>query len=369
MIIARYLTKEVLSTLLAVTVVLLLIFMSNMLVRYLSYVAAGKLATNVLLQLLGFEIPYLLALVLPLGLYLGIIVTFGRLYADSELRVMTACGISIKQLLMMMSALIIFTTSVIFILMLWINPHIAATKEQIVANSMSEDNLLATVMPGRFQTANGGKRVIYIERMARDRKQAHNVFIAEQGKSSADAQGDSWTVVSAAKGYQTKDKLTLERFMVATDGYRYEGIPGQNDYKIIQFKKYAVRIPETVIHTQHQDTQALTTQALWNSYQNPEHAAELQWRLAIPLSALLLAMLAIPLSYVRPRQGRYTQLLPAMLIYIVYINLLFIARSWIEQKMLPISLGMWWVHGVLLVLVIILVMLQSNWRIRQRVRR
>ena len=364
MIISRYLTKEVFNTLLAVTFIILLIFLSNKLVRYLSYAAVGKVAPNIVLQLMGFEIPYLLALLLPLGLYLAILLAYGRLYADSELRVLHGCGLSVGRLIAITSMLALTITAIVVILTLWVNPWIATQKSKLIAYSLSTDNLLNNLMPGRFQVSPDGRRVFYVERISRNHKQANNIFIADQGKNPGPESYSSWTVVSAANGSHMKDHVTQDRFIVATDGYRYEGVPGQNDFKIIQFKKYAVRMPNTTMVSKRDEQEAISTAALWKNYQKPENASELQWRFSIPISALLLGLLAIPLSQVQPRHGRYSQLAPAILIYIVYMNMLFVARNWVEQKVLPISLGMWWVHGIVLVLVLAFVMIQSGWNIK-----
>jgi lipopolysaccharide export system permease protein len=356
-IISRYLIKEVLAALLAVTVILLLIFLSNQLVRYLSYAATGKIAANVVMQLLGFEIPYLLALLLPLGLYLGIMLAYGRLYADSEMPVMNASGLGIKRLIVITSVLAVMVASVVVLLMLWVNPMIAQQK----GKRMSQDNLLSTLRPGRFQVMSGGRRVIYVETMSRDHKQASNLFIAEENKKTT---GDNpWVVVSAAQGYQSKYPKDLDNFIVSSDGYRYEGTPGLNAFKIIGFKKYAVRIPQPPLNS-HEEEEAVPTLKLFQDYQSAASKAELQWRFALPISVLLLALLAIPLSQVRPRQGRYSHILPAILIYIVYVNLLFIARNWVEQNIALGALGIWWVHGLLLALALLLLFAQRYFQLR-----
>lgn len=363
MIINRYLYKEIIGALLGVTLVLLLVFLSNQLVRYLGYAASGKLAVHFLLQLLGCEVPYLLALLLPLGLYLGIILAYGRLYADSELPVLHACGFSLTRLLKVTSLFALVITAVVIALTFWINPIIAAQKGKIIAEGMSRDNMLDMVMPGRFQVSSNGNRVVYVESVSKHRTQARNIFIAEQGKNTADDTHSNWTVVSAAEGSQVKDKNSPDRFVVAHDGYRYEGVPGQNDFKIIQFKKYYVRVP-TILNTKRQAQESLPLKKLWEDYQKPENAAELQWRFAMPISAFLLALIAIPLSHVKPRAGRYSQIVPAVLVYVVYVNLLFLARNWIEQKTVSTALGMWWVHGIMIALAVVLLAVQSNWHVR-----
>lgn len=346
MILSRYLKKEIVITFLAVTLVLLLMFLSNALVRYLRYIAAGKVAANILFNLIGLEIPYLLAFLLPLSLYLGIILTYGKLYADSELRVMQACGLSMNQLTLITVTLSLWVTGLVTVLTLWVNPWIASEKARLVI----QDNILDTVMPGRFQVTNDGQRVLYVEKIHRKAKQADNIFIADQGKHPSNENVSAWTVVSAASGAQVTDHKTHMRYVVANNGSRYEGLPGKNDYKIVHFEKYAVRVPSVDPTSKRQEQEAIPTTTLWNEYQKAENAAELQWRLSIPLSTFLLSLLAIPFSYVQPRRGRYSQLLPALLVYFIYVNLLFLSRNWVELKTLPISLGVWWVHGMALIL-------------------
>lgn len=369
MIISRYLTKEILNTLLAVTLVLLLIFFCKQLVRYLSYAAAGKLASNILFHLMGLEIPYLLALLLPLGLYLGIILVYGRMYAENEMSVLHACGLSVGRLISITGVLISIVSTIVIILTLWVNPWLSSQKEKLISQSLSAENVLDTLQPGRFQVSSDGKRVMYVERMARDRKQVQNLFVANQGSPFNDDNTTSWSVISAEHGSQMKDSDTHDKFMVASNGYRYEGMPGQNDYKITQFKTYAVRMPREVTISKRQEQESISTPKLWENYQDPESAAELQWRISVPIAAFLLGLLAIPLSYIKPRRGRYSQLIPAILIYIIYLNGLFIARAWIEQKILPINLGMWWVHGLALFLVAGFLLMRAGWNVKHLMRR
>ena len=346
MILTRYLIKEVLTTLLAVTFVLLLIFLSNWLVRYLDYAASGKIASGIVLQLLGFEIPSLLAVLLPLGLFLGVILAYGRLYSESEMRVMHACGFTLSRLFLVTSYLAITVAVGVLIFMLWINPWVAAKKEKVLTNN-GAGNVLAILMPGRFQSVSDGRRVVYVEKMSRDRKQATNIFMADQVGTTLD-ESSKWVVLSASKGYQQVDPATQDRFIVAEDGARYEGVPGQNDYKIVQFKKYAVKMPETATTSSRAKTESIPTQKLLETYHNPENAAELQWRISIALSAILLGLLAVPLSQVKPRKSRYSMVLPAILVYAVYVNLLFAARNLVEQQIISVTIGMWWVHLIVL---------------------
>lgn len=358
MIISRYLIKEVLNALFAVSFVMLLIFLSNQLIRYLKYAAKGKIAAGAVLQLMGLEIPYLLVLLLPLGVYLGIMVAFGRLYAENEMRVMQACGLTTKKLIYITSLLGIFVSLIVTLLSLWLNPYLLSEKDKILEKHVASDNVLDTLVAGRFQVSADDKRVIYVESIGRDHQKASNLFIAEQKKKSD--VDTSWSVLSASEGYQIRDPKNQDRFVVATDGFRYEGTPGENGYKIIQFEKYGVRLVEQILGDKHQPQGGLPTQVLIKNYHDPHSASELQWRLSMPISAFLLALLALPLSQGKPRHGRFQNLLPAILIYIIYLNLLFVTRDWVHAETIPAALGMWWVHGLIFALTVILFLKQSN---------
>ncbi len=368
MIINRYLNKEIFSTLMGVTLVLMLVFLSQQTVRYLGYAASGKIASNILLPLLGFEIPYLLVLLLPLGLYLGMFLVYSRLYTDSEIVVLNASGYGSGRLLWAGAPLIFVIAAIVMSLALWVNPWLASQKDKLIAKGMTEENILKSLMPGRFHVSADGRRVIYVENIAQHRKQAENLFIAEEKKSAKDSftqtvpTQQNEVIISAMQGAPFYDKALKEHFVVAANGYRYEGIPGQNEYKIIQFKKYAVHIPDTTLTSDRELQEGVLTSRLWSHYAKPTYAAELQWRCSLAISPILLALLVFPLSRVKPRQGRYLMAVPALLIYTIYINLLFVARHWVELGTLPAAIGMWWVHGLFLLVALVLLNTRLGWR-------
>lgn len=374
-IIKRYLTKEVFSALLTVTLVLLLAFMSQQVVRYLNYVATSKIPTNVVLELISFEIPYLLALLLPLGAYLGVMLAYGRLYADNEMAILQMSGFGLRQLFRLTIWVALAVAGVILFLMLWINPLLSTKRQQIMESDEATVHLVQTLIPGRFQVSADGAHVMYVEKLSRDHERAENVFLAQAKKADDDKKSDDpntttevkvdtetktgetpvqnpWMLVLADQGYQIKDKVSQDQFFITTDGYRYEGTPGQNDYKIVQYKKYAIRIPKNDMKVSHEESETLSTQQLINQYSNPNHAGELQWRFSIAIAGFLLTLLAVPLSVVRPRQGRYLMLLPAVIIYVAYIDSLFVARRWVEDGIVSITFGMWWVHGIMAVILL-----------------
>lgn len=348
MILSKYLTREVFFTLAAVLGILLVAFLSQQIVRYLNYAAIGKIPMNVMLKLVTFEAPYLLAMLMPLALYLGIMLSFGRLYVDNEMIVMQLGGYHRERLLKLTASIALVAAGVVLLLMLWINPWISAKRQQIMEGDEATLHLIQTLVPGRFQASPDGRHVMYVESLSRDRDRAQNVFLADEKHDPKQPDQTSWMLVYADQGYQTSGADASDQYFVTTDGYRYEGTPGQNNYTIVQYKKYTVRIGQSDPRELHQQNETLSTFDLFSQYDNPKRAGELQWRFSIAIATFLLALLAVPLSAVRPRQGRYLILLPAILVYIVYIQLLIVARHWVEQGTVSIVIGMWWVHAVVL---------------------
>lgn len=348
MIVFRYLSKEILMTFFAVTLVLLLIFLSTQLVHYLGFAATGHISGKVLWGVMLIEIPHLLVLLMPLCFFLAILLAYGRLYVDGEMGALMSCGLSQWRLLKMTVVLSLLATVLVGFLSLVLNPRILAYRNYLLANESTE-TLLASVLPGRFQQLPGGQgRFLYVEKMSRDKKNLENVFLAEQYPEENSIPKQS--ILLAKNGQQEYDNHSHHKFLVLYDGYRYLGIPGQKEYQIIHFKSLGIRLDTQYNQLVPEEQEAMSTAALWKNA-GRANLAELQWRISLPLSVIVLSLLAFSLSEVKPRQGRYAKLIPAILIYTIYANLLFVGRSWVSRGMIPPVIGMWWVHGILLLLI------------------
>lgn len=361
MIIFRYLTREISAALLSITSVLLAIFMSNQLVRYLSYAADGRLEFIAILKLLILEIPHLSGLLLPLGLYLAILLVFGRLYLDQEMTVLGACGVSRKRIIKMLMPLTLGITVLVGILALGINPSIMNFRNQLLEQAGSETTL-KTMLPGRFQELSGGQRIVYAGQISANRQQLQDLFIAEQTEEEGKKH---WDILVAAKGYQYFDKKAKAQFVVTTDSYRYIGVPGENKFQVVKYGKYGVKVQNkrSVALTEED---ALPTWALLKmSAKHLQQMAELQWRVSLPLMALVLALLAVPLSRIQRGQGKYARFLPAILIYVIYANMLIVSRSWIARGILPAYIGMWWPHAAILLSLAVYYGYDYAWRHRR----
>ncbi|WP_043307139.1 LPS export ABC transporter permease LptF [Pseudomonas sp. ML96] len=351
MIVFRYLSREVLMTLGAVSAVLLVIIMSGRFIKYLAQAAQGVLDPGVLFLIMGYRMPGFLQLILPLGLFLGILLAYGRLYLDSEMTVLSATGMSNRRLLAYSMA----PATVVALMVAWLSLGLAPQGVSEVARIFNQQDALTefdTLVPGRFQAMKDGSRVTYTEGLSEDRGQLSGVFITEK-RMTAPANGEKpkesgITVLVAEKGRQ-EIQADGSRYLILENGYRYDGNPGQADYRATQYQTHGVLLPKPSVSGEIGEREAIPTRELFGS-DNPRYQAELQWRLSIPLLVFIVTLLAVPLSKVNPRQGRFLKLLPAILLYMAYLALLIAARGQLDKGKIPMELGLWWVHVLFLLI-------------------
>jgi lipopolysaccharide export system permease protein len=343
-IIFRYLAKEVMYSMIAVSSVLLLIIMSSRFVKYLAEAAAGKLAPDVLLAIMGYRLPGFLELVLPLGLFIGILMAYGRLYMDSEMTVLSACGMSQRKLLGYTMLPALFLATIVGSLSLYISP-VGIEKAEVILKQQKNRSEFDTLRPARFMTSPSGNGVTYSESFSRDRKQMQNVFMAEMGSVKQGQQAEL-SVILAQDGEQIVDPKTGERYLRLNNGYRYSGRPGDADYEILKFEQYLQHMarPKSLTNG-NVKADSIPTRDLLDSTKL-ENIAALQWRLSLPLLVVVVTLLAVPLSKTDPRQGRYVQMVPAILLYIIYLVSLNAARGALEDGELSPIPGIWPVHIV-----------------------
>lgn len=364
MIIFRYLTKEILATLIAATLLLLVIFVTNQSLQFLDRAALGQIPATEILRVITLQIPLLLPYVLPLGLYLGVLLTLGRLHLDSEMTVLSACGVSRLKVTGMVLVVATFVALIIAWLMASVVPRAQGEINEIIGKGEVTASV-QQVIPGRFMSFGRKSPLVFYAAKVQNHKILHGVFLAQKVKDPDNAAVEKWGVVVAKTAMEKKLPNQSGHYIIFNDGYRYSGVPGEKDYRVLQFEQYGVRLAVSDIPRPNVE-QYYSISKLWSlSPENKNAAAELQWRMAMPISTLVFALLAVPLSEVRPRYGKFTQLFPAILIYISYADLIFLSRSWISDGQLSTTLGMWWVHGCALLLAIILMGYRMGWsRIR-----
>lgn len=340
-ILARYIAVEVLLSMLAVGFVLGLVIIGSTFVRLLGMSASGALPVELLASLVAVESLKAMMLLLPVTLFIAVMLTLGRLYRDSEMSAMAAAGMGPRRLYASLMLLGLPMAVISAYLMLVAYPW-ASEKSVVIQREGQQRMDFAVVEAGRFIPLNNGRAVAFVSSLGEQGKQLQDIFV------HTDAIKGRATVLSARSGILHVERQAGLRILNLTDGARYVGTPGKADYSVLQFAHYQIRMPLAAVKSDHSPRRIeMPTLTLWRQG-GPGDLAEIEWRLAVPISALILILLAVPMSHVKPRQGRYGQLVFGMLSYVVYANLLLIAKSWMEKGVVPIWLGMWWPHLLML---------------------
>lgn len=340
MIFHRALLRELANTMLAVFIVLLTITITTLVIRFLGQAASGALASEAVIAFLGFSMVNYLPVLLSLTLFIAVLLTLSRSYRDSEMAVWFCSGLSISAWIrpvLYFSAPVILTIAV---LSLFLSPWALQKRAEFKRQIDSRDEL-AAVSPGVFKESRHSDRIYFVESFAGSESAVRNIFMQS-------SQHQKLGVVVAQKGYQTQSE-NGDRFLVLLNGRRYEGIAGIPDFKILEFERYAVRIEPYEAKLGAPTTSALSTASIL-AKKTALHQAEFQWRVSLPLSALILALLAIPLSFVSPRAGPSFNLMLALLIFMIYGNFLSITQAWVAQAKLSPVIGLWGVHAIMLLL-------------------
>jgi lipopolysaccharide export system permease protein len=331
MIIFRYLTRQIVQASLALSLILLAVAVLGRLLNYLSAASQGELDPSVLLLLMTFRMPDFLQLILPLALLLGILIAYGRMYAESEMTVLIACGISTRKLL----ALTAFSGAMVMLLVgllsLYVTPR-ALVETQRLLESQENLNEFDVMVPGLFQNFSGSSRTTYAETVAPDAMR--NVFMHE-------GNGDRMILAESAVPYEDAEG---RRFILFRKGSMTDGISGNGEYSLTRFEEWGVSLPPRKLNFDLAlEERAMGNADLWRAGE-PLQLAELQWRASLIILVPVLVLLAVPLSRVSPREGRFGKLVPAILLYLAYFGLLLICRDLVADGKLTPWLGMWWVH-------------------------
>lgn len=337
-IISRYLLREVVRTWLIATLALIAVLVVTQFFAVLRKASAGEFSQDAVMTLLGLTcLKYLTYIITP-ALFLSIMLTLGRLYRDSEMAAMVACGVGPNKVLKPMLLL----GGVVCALVTWfavsINPWTERFQRTYRAE-MKKEASLSLIEPGRFR-----------------RFGEHGVIFAAEGKGESlkqvfirDAVDGQDTIMLAKEGTMFARPETAERGVVLRNGTRYESSPGDGELMTMTFDEARVSVymaPETV---RLKSSKVLPTSTLIGS-SNPKHVAELHWRLSMPIAVLMFVFIAIPLSKTPPRKGIYGRLLTGILVYVIYSQLLGMGKKWLAKGKIPPDLGLWWVHLILLTL-------------------
>jgi lipopolysaccharide export system permease protein len=333
-IIDRAFYREVSQTSLIVTVVFVVLYVVISLVNLLAKAATGQLPAQLIFVLLGLQTVKNLSVILPLAIFIGILMTLGRWYRDSEMTVLAACGISLLHFLRPTWVVALWAAGMVALISFYFAPLASSLIDKVKSENAGPFEF--GVAAGQFNRARRGGSVFYVERVNKDGS-LENIFVSNEqfGKRG---------VLVAKNGIEFTNQKTGDRFLVLRNGTRYEGTPGHADYKILHYETYAVRIEPEIPANPVAGLSELPTSQLFAS-DDRMRRVEWQWRLAKPISLFILATLALVFAYTDVRRGRFANLFSAILIYFIYANLLGVAQAMIRQERIPVGLGLWWVHA------------------------
>ncbi len=349
-VVRQYLLKEFAVNFVGAVTVLTLVLSSTRIIRYLASVAQGELPGGAVLGLMGLKLLWAQTIIIPVALFLAALLTLGRWYRDSEMVALTAAGVSPLQFLFPVGLLGLAAAIPISYLSFFLAPW--AEEQTIkIEERIESEPALTGISSGVFRTLDGGKRIFYVQKLNKDRTRLENVFIRDLTNPEAE------TVIAAPRGRIEVDEYG-DQFLVLEKGYRYDGKPGKLNYREMQFAEYALLIQQPELKQKRRKEEALPTHQLWG--QGAAAQAELQWRLAIPVSTVLLMLLAVPLSYTPPRSGRVVGLTVAVMVYLLYTNFLKVSSAWLADGKIPDWLGLWWVHLAIMALFLVMMVNLNN---------
>lgn len=340
MILDRSITREVTYTGLGATVIIMTIFLVARLVTLLSQAARGDVPADLVLTLLGLRLISTIDVLLPIMFYLAILMVMDRLIRENELSIWAASGVGLMRFLKPLLIMGVVLSSIIAMLALYIAPE-ADVKAKALKQEGIERAMVTAVSPGVFNEVKNGQAVYYVEDVGIKDNTLRGIFtygINQQREG----------VVVADRGFQQIDQATGDRFVVLKDGSRYEGVPGNADYRKIDFETYAIRVKPAEKVSSSVYPKEMPFDELLASTQR-EHKVEIQWRLSKVAIIPVLAVLALAFSSLDVRRGRMGKMVLAIAMYFLYSNILGFAHALLKTGKLEPWVGLWWVHGLFLV--------------------
>ncbi len=332
----RYILRELAGTFAACVVVLVMVSLSGIAADIMNKIVRGKVPAALLLSQLGLRGLDILPLLLPLALFLGVLLAYGRLYRDSEMAVLASVGLGTRRLARPLLWIVLPVALLVGLTSLWLAPAAMRTSKDMI-DAANRSLLVAGLEPGRFVEIPGRQSVVYLADMAPDGSKFRRLFVHSERDGRID-------VVTAVSGELYQESQGEERYLSLTDGFRVEGELGKDEFRLMRFKRNDIRVPDSEPSEGGRSEERNSTLALLASDGNADRA-ELHWRMGSPLAVFVLALLALPLARAPPRSARYGRILVALLGYIVYLNVLALGRAWIADGQVPAWMGLWWVHG------------------------
>lgn len=343
-IFSRSLTKEFTAIGSAVCGVLVAILVTRLLVQLIGRAASGIIEPEAVTAMLGFILVSYLPVVLIVAMFVAILLALTRSHRDSEMHVWFASGQSLAAWVAPVMRFAIPIALVTAGLSLVLTPWSLAQSKEYQRRLLSRDEV-SRVTPGTFFESRASQRVAFVDTTSDSKEVVNNIFVEAR-------RADKTNVVVAETGFQ-QTAPNGDRFLVLQKGRQYDGTPGTLEYRIVDFDRYLMRIESKEAKAEAPTSKSLSTPELVMQ-PTPENIAELHWRVALPICAIVLALFAIPLSFVNPRSGRSWNLLFAILIFVLYYQMLGIFQAQTARGSIPLWIGLWPAHiGMITILLVL----------------
>ena len=349
MVILRYLARDIIVHTAAVSFTLLLIIFTGRMAKYLAEAAAGDIPGNILFPLMFFRIPGFMELILPLGLFIGILMSYGRLYVNREMVVLFAGGLRNSELLFYTLVPAIFISVIVSVLSLLITPiGVERSLKLLEDPQLAQD--INSLVAGGFQRRDDQGSTTYTEFIDQEGIM-HGIFLLEVNRETAEP---TVTITVAQRGEIKKESVFSDnQYIELKNGTRYKGRPGSLAYEVVEFARYGELMRPSEDELKRVSVvDSKSTKALFFS-DKAQDVAAFQWRISLPVTTIVLALIAQSMSRTNPRKGRYFNMLPAFLIYVVYVLALGAIRGQIENDRLIFPGAMWTVHLIFFLAAII----------------
>jgi len=340
MLFTRALRRDLINLAGAVFATLFTIMVTTTLIRLLGRAASNRVATADVLPLIAFASINYIPVLLVLTVYVTVLMALSRAYRDSEMVIWFASGQAltawIRPVLGFAAPFVVLIAAVSFVVGPWANRQAAEYRQRF---EQRED--VSRIAAGQFRESAGANRVFFVESISEDQSQVRNVFVTQ-------VQGGKLTVV-ASSGGRIVAQADGARYLVLEDGRRWDGPWGGTEYRLMEFERYGVLLQSKAARATDVSARVKPTHELIAD-PTPVHLGELAWRIGLPVSAIAVALLAIPLSFVNPRAGQSVNLLIAVLIYVSYNNMTGVMQAWIAQGKTSFAVGAVVTHAVVFAL-------------------
>jgi len=322
---------------LVLMLVLLLIMVSNTFVRYISEAASGSISSSAVLNLISFTVPNFIVILIPITFFLALVITLGRLFSDSELLVLFACGLSWADLIKMGLKLAFFLALCVAFLSFWLVPKMLAHRDNLQAASQGTSQV-SDLQTGRFILFNNGQQVLYVGESNKTNTEFRQLFMFEKEPNNFQK------ITLAPEASQDFDKDLNNQALILNHGAQYKISTESPSVQVTNFYEYKLPINYSSKASQNSRLSALSTWALIQDGSIPA-INEIIWRASQVATVFVLLFLGLAICYVPPRKSRYIKIIPAVLIFMTYFNLLAVSKSWgSSNHWLFLIINVWWVH-------------------------